>query len=138
MASKINEAQVEEAFKAFDPKNIKVLKNVTLPQLKWKDEVPFYITIKGTIFKAKETTKGRARPATEGAVTAPVQPPELVEVLDLTTGELAHLITGTVLAIELRDTYPNDSYVGHSFMITKHKIEGNKRYSTYSIQEIEV
>lgn len=121
---------------AFDPSKIKVLKNVTLPQWKWKEDKAHYFTVKGSIFQAKEITGGRKPVVKEGV--APVKPPELMEVVNLETGELVHLIAGTVLATELREQYPNDTYVGKSFSVTKNKIADNKRYATYSITEIEV
>lgn len=119
----------------------KVKKHVTLPLLKIQPEKPLYVTILDPIFKAKPQAGSRAeaaanKPDAEGK-GAKKQPPELAHCVDLTTGEHCQIIIGTVLGSELRETYPDHSYVGHSFEIVQHKVQG-KDYATYSITEIEV
>lgn len=119
----------------------KVKKHVTLPLLKIQPERPLYVTIEEAIFKAKPQAGSRAeaaanKPEGEGK-SAKKQPPELAHCIDLTTGEHCQIIIGTVLGSELRETYPDNSYVGKSFEIVQHKVQG-KDYATYSITEIEV
>lgn len=119
----------------------KVKKHVTLPLLKIQPEKPLYVTIVEPIFKAKPQAGSRAeaaanKPEGEGAAKKK-QPPELAHCIDLTTGEHCQIIIGTVLGAELRETYPDNSYVGKSFEIVQHKVQG-KDYATYSITEIEV
>lgn len=118
----------------------KVAKHVTLPLLKIAPEKPLYVKIVDAIFKAKPQAGSRAesaanKPEAEGSKKK--QPPELAHCIDLTTGEHCQIIIGTVLGAELRETYPDNSYVGHSFQIIQHKVQG-KDYATYSITEIEV
>lgn len=117
------------------PLKFKVKSHVTLPLLKILPEKPLYVKIEGAIFKAKEQAGARKQTAPDG--TPMQQPPELAHVIDLTSGEHAQIIIGTVLGTELRETYPNDAYVGKSFEIVQHKVQG-KRYATYGITEIEV
>lgn len=113
----------------------KTKKHVTLPLLKIVAEKPLYVRFIEPIVKAKPQAGGRT-PAADSAA-AKKEPPELAHVIDLTTGEHAQIIIGTVLGAELRQTYTNDSYVGKDFEIVQHKVQG-KQYATYGITEIEV
>jgi hypothetical protein len=124
-----------------DPKNaapafkFAVKKHVTLPLLKIVPEKALYVKFEESIVKAKPQAGGRA-PAADSAA-AKKEPPELAHVIDLTTGEHCQIIIGTVLGAELRETYPDNSYVGKSFEIVQHKVQG-KQYATYGVTEIEV
>lgn len=113
----------------------KTKKHVTLPLLKIQPEKPLYVKFVEPIVKAKPQAGGRT-PAVDSAA-AKKEPPELAHVIDLTTGEHAQIIIGTVLGAELRQTYTSDSYVGKDFEIVQHKVQG-KQYATYGITEIEV
>lgn len=112
-----------------------VKKHVTLPLLKIVAEKPLYVRFEEAIVKAKPQAGGRT-PAADSAA-AKKEPPELAHVIDLTTGEHAQIIIGTVLGAELRGMYMSDSYVGKSFEIVQHKVQG-KQYATYGITEIEI
>lgn len=112
-----------------------VKKHVTLPLLKIVPEKPMYVRFEAAIEKAKPQAGGRTPSADSAA--AKKEPPELAHVIDLTTGEHAQIIIGTVLGAELRATYSNDSYVGKCFEVVQHKVQG-KQYATYGITEIEV
>ena len=119
----------------------KVKKHVTLPLLKIVPEKPLYVKFEAAIEKAKPQAGSRTANAAAASETNPAakkkEPPELAHVIDLTTGEHAQIIIGTVLGAELRSTYADGAYVGKSFEIVQHKVQG-KDYATYGITEIEV
>lgn len=108
----------------------KVLKNVTLPLIKMVEESPIYVKITGAMFVGKEV-KGTG-------TAAKMEPAILAHVVNLETGENAQIIIAEVIKGNLKDVYPEDSYVGKSFEFIKHSKREGKRYHDYSITEIEV
>jgi hypothetical protein len=117
--------------------DFKVVKHVTLPLLKLGDDQTVFVRIEEPIFKAKDI-KSKAEPKPGEEPKAVKQAPELMQVTNLKDGVRCQMIANTVLATELRETYPGDKYVGKSFRIGRNKIEGSKQYATFSIAEIEV
>jgi hypothetical protein len=113
----------------------KVKKHVTLPLLKQEDGKPIYIKTTGAIFQAKELEGQRARKNAEGQVQ---QPPHLMHVTNLETGEEMQIIANEVLKSTLEDAYPNESYVGKSFAVERKPIQKGKKYATFTVTEIEV
>lgn len=112
---------------AFDPTKVKVKRVVTLPLRKWKVDEPAYLRFESEIFTGKQLKGSNEELA----------PADLANCIDLETGEQVQIIVGAVLKSTLNDEYPNNGYVGKSFMITQSKVEG-KRYKTYRVVEIEV
>ena len=118
----------------FDPSKVKVTKNLTLPVLKTSIGIPAYVRIIDPIFKGKllaeEVAKGKD--AKDAA--------DIINVNNLETGQDQQIIGGMVLINTLREAYPEDSYVGKTFMLTKgeQKGTGSKKYHPWSIQEIDV
>lgn len=111
-----------------------VVKNVTLPLLKKKDDgTPVYVKIDSAIYKAKDNKTGK--PA-EGETKKAMEAPELVQVTNLETGEQQEMIVESVLGIELRDQYPDNGYLGKCFSISKFAKTDGKRYATFQIAEI--
>lgn len=100
--------------------------NVTVPLLSLKDlfEVPIYVRIE-TPFETAKPTKNDTK-----------EPPTICRVTNLETGELCQLIVPVVLKSELNENFPDAGYVGKCFELIKHKIEGDKKYSTWGITEI--
>ena len=85
------------------------------------------------MYVGKEIKKGRgAAPSDQNK-----EPATLLEVTDLSTGEIAQIVTNEVLKSTLRDEYPQDTYVGKCFSITKKGREAGKQYNKFSIEEIE-
>lgn len=104
-------------------------KLITLPQLKFADGEQFVLRLEGAIHKSSvQGQKGR-----DGK---PMEPADVCNVTNMLTGECATIICGTVLANKLRESYPEDGYVGRVFEIAQHKVEG-KRWKSYSIAELE-
>lgn len=112
-------------------------KAVTLSTLKFVVDKPLFVQIIGKLHegKARVGRSGNVKLDSDGN---PRKPPTLIEVLDLTTGEMAQLIASTIIKTELGEAYPNDSYVGLAFEITKQKRKEGREYDPYSIIEIEL
>ena len=106
----------------------KVLKVITLPILKKVDGVAVYVKILGEIFTGKEM---------KGKDSGDMAAAELVNVIDLETGEPMQMICNAVLKSTLEENYPDGGYVGLGFSIEQMKVEG-KRYKNYRINQIEV
>lgn len=126
--------------KKFDPAAVKVVKQVSTNLLKMKVGTTVYVTITEKLHKAKISRADEA--AAKKDPTAKVkEPPTLLPVVNLETGEVQTIIAGTVLVDLLNDEYPSDSYVKKSFMIaTVQKKDaqggGGRSYNTYDVKEI--
>ena len=112
----------------FDPDAVKVVKNVTLPLLKKEDDTPIYIKSIGAIFKGKQVN---------GKDAEKMEPADLMNIINLETGEEMQVICNSVMKSTFNEEYPGDGYIGKCFRVTQMKVEG-KRYKNYSIAEIEV
>lgn len=113
-------------------KGFKVKNHVTVPVWKWEPEEPKFFTILEPIHKSA-ALRNEAKKGKDGKE---MEPADVAKVKDLNTGNVQVLIFGTVLAGNLRETYPNDGYVDKSFSAVQHRVEG-KRYRTYTVAEIE-
>lgn len=108
----------------------KVIRSITLPLIKPQLDVPVYVKITGALFEGKKV---------EGTSDASkMEPATLFNCIDLVTGELAQMIAPAVLKSILAEEYPDDSYIGLGFGITKHPKVSGKRYHTFTVQQIEV
>jgi hypothetical protein len=106
-----------------------VVGNVTLPVLKVADNGdPTYIHVEKAIVQAKEDPEQKRKTGMEA--------PELMEVTNLLTGESAQIVVNKVLSTELKEKYPEHSYVHKCFAIRKFKPAGQKKYATFEIVEI--
>lgn len=114
-------------------KGFKVKTHVTVPVWKWEPEQVKFFTINEPIHKSAALRNEAAKKGKDGKE---MEPADVAKVTDLQTGNVSVLIFGTVLAGNLRETYPSDGYVGKSFSAVQHKVEG-KRYRTYTVAEIE-
>lgn len=111
----------------------KVAKQVTRTVLQQGND-PFAVTFERPAYEGQELKAGRGS-------GAQMQPARLADVINLVTGELQTLIMNTVLEGELDRAYPNNAYVGRSFLIRGYKpvdSEGKeRRYRVYQIAELE-
>lgn len=120
------------AFGTFNLAAVKVVKNVTLPLLKMKDDgTSYYVKITSEIYPGKDNKTGK--PA-EGDQTQKV--PDLIQVIDLETGEEKELIVSAVLKAELEEQYPELAYKGKMFRLQKFAKADGKKYATFQIAEI--
>jgi hypothetical protein len=61
---------------------------------------------------------------------------EMMDAIDLMTGDSCCIVADTVLKNELRAAYPNDGYISKEFQIKKISPQGGKRYATFEIDEV--
>jgi hypothetical protein len=112
------------AFKA------KAVRRVTRPVLKLEEGKPVFVKALKAFYEGREI---KPTSSTE----AQMKPATLLDVVNLETGEEAQIVAGAVLASNLAEAYPSDSYVGKCFQITKEPKAKGKRYFTFDIIEIE-
>lgn len=113
---------------AFVPKRKKLL---TRPVLKLVKEQPRYVLLQARIYIGKEM---RQRSPDDKKK----EPAHLVDVIDLTTGELAQVIINAVPMSVLTEEYPNFGYVGRCFELTRQTRQEGKSYDPFKVEEIEV
>lgn len=69
------------------------------------------------------------------------KPAEFASVTNMETGELNKMLLGKVLSRTLLENYPQDSFIGKTFAITKgaDKVEGSENaYFEYELEEVEI
>lgn len=125
----------------------KVKSHVTLPLLKIEDDVEYAVTIetpfkKGEAAPARKMKEEYTDPETgelkvRETMSKPQEPPVLCQVTNLKSGQRAQMIAGAVFHSEITKQYPDNAYVGKSFLFTVQKASG-KRYKVPMISEIEV
>jgi hypothetical protein len=116
---------------------------VTLPLLKFVKAQPEYVKILDKIFTGK-TIKNDIQKDKDGNVLPPKAPPEMANVVNLKTGELAQIMLGKVLCGILEEDYPSGdpakTYVGRCFALTLTESKRGRNggnYNTYNVAEIE-
>ena len=107
-------------------------KLLTRPVFKWVVGNPLYCRIEEKMHIGKEIQSRTADPSAKKK-----EPATLCNVIDLKTGELGQFIANTVIKSTLDESYPNDTYVGLCFSITKQSRQEGKQYDKFAIEEIE-
>jgi hypothetical protein len=107
----------------------KRVRNLTLDILKFVENEPRNVKITGLIHlgkeqKDKDETKKKA-------------PAHLAPCINLDDGSECQIIVAAVVLSVLTDDYPNESYVGRCFEITKKARAEGKQYFPYGVAEIE-
>lgn len=128
--------------KLFDLSKIKVLKQVSTNLLKIKAGVTVYVKITDKMHVAKASRADEAA-AKKDPNAKRKEPPTLLPVINLETGEVQTIIAGTVLIDLLNDEYPSEGYIGKSYVIeclAKKDAQGGggRSYNTYDVKEIAV
>lgn len=111
---------------------------VFVPKVKRVVTLPLLKMAVGVTVHAKMLTKmyiGKDMKQKEGDKKK--EPATLIDVVDLTTGEPAQIIVSAVVKSVLSEEYPNDSYVGKCFSITKQTRVPGKGYDPFRVVEIE-
>ena len=111
----------------FTPKRKKLL---TRPVLKYVVDATVFVKIEEKMHIGKEMKK---KAGDEKAK----EPATLCNVIDLKTGEPAQIILNAVVKSVLTEEYPDDTYVGKCFSITKQARVQGKQYDPFNIEEIE-
>jgi hypothetical protein len=111
------------------PVSFKIKRVITVPLLKPQLDIPFYIKVTGEVFVGKEIQSEK---------TKDMEAANLVNCINLATGEAMQLIVPAVLSGIFEDEYTGGKYVGLGFMITKHPKASGKRYHPFSVAELEL
>jgi hypothetical protein len=109
----------------------KRVKNLTLDILKFVELEPRHVKITGAIHLGKEQKKGK------GNEDKAREPAHLASCINLDDGSECQIIVAAVVLSVLNDEYPNETYVGKCFAITKKNRVPGKQYFPYSVEEIE-
>jgi hypothetical protein len=115
-------------------KIFKTAKWVTRSVLQQKPEEAFYVQFEGPIHLSPMDPDNSKFKDADGVGNVP----DIANVINLSTGEFQVLIINVVLGSELRQSYPNDAYVGKMFGIMQTKSAIDKRFKTYKIIELEL
>jgi hypothetical protein len=108
-------------------------KLLTRPVIKWQVDKTRYFKIENAMHIGKEIKARRNADPNEKAK----EPATICNVIDLENGALAQLIVNAVLKSVLTEEYPNDTYVGKCFAVTKQSRQPGKQYDPFNIEEIE-
>jgi hypothetical protein len=107
----------------------KRVKNLTLDILKFSENEPRAVKITAAMHIGKDQkadAEGKKR-----------EPAVLASCINLDDGAECQIIISAVVKSVLTDEYPNDTYVGKCFLITKKTRVAGKQYFPYSVEEIE-
>jgi hypothetical protein len=106
----------------------KKISAVTVSLLKIEADKPIYVESASEMLQTEKHPKDKSDK----------NPPIVMQVVNLESGETQQIICAEVLKSELELHYPEKTYIGKQFEIIKHEKATGKQYSTYSITEIEV
>lgn len=124
-AQTINAADVGKL--GFQPK---LLRKVTRSILKMETNVTVFVKAESALYQGKEV---KPKAGQDVEMKAAI----LLDVVNLTTGEQQQIVCGSVLVSVLNETYPNDSYKGLCFQITKRAGPAGRRYFVFDVDQIE-
>ena len=113
-----------------------VKSHVTRQLIKIVAGTEYFFRAESAIYDAPEESGGRKPRA--GSAAEAQKPPKLLNVIELTTKTVGVVVVPHVLNEELTRFFPDNGYVGKDFYIIKHAMEEGKKYSTFTIQEIEM
>lgn len=112
-------------------------KSVTLPAIKLEEGKPTVLRITSAIRQGKVL---KDRKSEDGSVMKPAKVVDVTLIReDGSDGMQGVLVCGKAIEESLRDTYPNDSYVGKLFEITtgsKKDLGGGRSFRPVSIVEL--
>lgn len=106
-------------------------KVLTRPVLKFIEGTPNYVKLVGPMHLGKDIKEKK------GSDEKKKDPATLIDCINLMTGEEAQIIASAVIKSVLEDNYPEHSYVGLCFEMTKQARQPGKAYNPVHIEEIE-
>ncbi len=118
------------------PAGIKVTRNIALPVLNLKPNETRYLA-----FASKMRVSDYVDPNPKKDAAGKViekKAATIAEVGDVTTGEAFLLLVPAVVEANIKRSYPDDSYVGCAFSLTKLPKRPGKSYFDFQILQIEV
>lgn len=125
-----------EKLKAVDntpaaPVAFKVKKNLTPPVLKLIEGEAAYVKITAAMYIGRDIKS--KNPADKQK-----EPAHILDCVNLVTGEVCQVIAAAIIQSTLTENYPNDTYVGKGFSITKQARQPGKQYNKYEVCELEL
>jgi len=110
-------------------RQMRIARRVTRTSLSLVDHVSYAVRFEGSFYEAE--------PIADIYNPKKLPPPWMANVVDLETGECMTMMCNTVLRGELDRQYPDDDYVGRSFVITrKPATKEEKLYKLFDIVEL--
>lgn len=109
----------------------KKLKSVTVPVVKLMPDRPVYLRFESKLERSKQIVQKKVG-------DKPMEPATIAHCLNHENDSECILIVGKMLESVLRESYPDDTYVGKSFELVNHGLRGDKRYNSYSVNEVEI
>lgn len=125
----VQESISQRALTLANGKTFTVKRKVTVPTLTQKGDEVIAFKVNGPMYQGKEIPGKDGKPAMAAAT--------LVPVLDLNTDIEKVYVVPAVLKSQWEQEYPDNSYVGKSFMCQKMPVEQGKRHRNMNIVEIE-
>lgn len=116
-----------------------VIRHVSIPVLSLKFDAlnPRPLTFTARIVQAIEQGKAMSEEQKKKLPESErTREPAWLCMIQSVTGEVRTLVVGETLRGDLVMIYPNDTYVGSWFRITKFPPASGKRYATYKVEEI--
>lgn len=107
-------------------------KLLTRPVFKWVVGQTLHCKIETAMHIGKEIKARNADPDAKKK-----EPATLCNVVNLATGEPGQIIANAIIKSTLDEEYPNETYVGKCFSITKQARQEGKQYDKFAIEEIE-
>lgn len=106
-------------------------KVLTRPVLKLIENEAIFVKLVGEMHLGKDIKEKK------GDDDKKKEPATLIDCVNLLTGEEVQIIASAVIKSVLEDNYPNKSYVGLCFQMTKQARQPGKQYNPVHIEEIE-
>ena len=110
--------------------NFRIVKHVAVPMLSMKEAPP------GRAIICKFVDVAREAPPLEG-YKSPIKTPMFISTIEARNGTARMLPWTSVFKQEMEKSYPNGSYVGKWFQVTRMPMKEGKRYWTFAIAEVE-
>jgi len=108
----------------------KRISRVTRSTMKLEPEKSFYLKISSRINES-------ASPGKKNADGTERKRANVMFATNMITGEEVQIVVPTVLHSNLLTLYPDHSYVGRAFEITRHAPGNGKDYSTFDVWEVD-
>lgn len=105
-----------------------------------EDGTAAYIKIDTAIAPDQTSFSDRVRATkSKDGETQSQEPMHVADVTNIQTGEVGRMIFASVLESQLKETYPDDKYIGKIFQIARSKTKGGRgtrKYWSFDITEI--
>lgn len=119
---------------AFDPTQYEA-KDLTT-SFKWQEEKVYFFKVTGPM-RVSERNFGEDDDAPKGKKKAKREPPTLLPVINLETGDKLEIIASAVIKSTLERSFTGEAYIGESFRMVQHAKPPGKNYRRYTIEHLQ-